>query len=308
MAHEHPHEHPHAHDQGHGHGHVHGAGAKNLRLAFFVNLGFTVVEFIGGLWTDSMAILSDALHDLGDALVLGAGWYLSRLALRGRDASYSYGYGRYAMLGGWLTGVMLAVGSVVLMVVTLLRLGEPHTPHAMGMIVLAVFGLAMNGFAAWQLHGGASLNERGAYLHLLEDVLGWAAVLAGAVVLRFTGWTWIDPALSIAINCFVLFNALRTLRAGTGILMQRLPQGFDEARVTALLRALPHVTGSHDQHAWTLDGNYVVLTVHLEVDTDDPAAHLQVKCQAREALQALGVQHATIELERESEHCTLQHH
>lgn len=304
MALDHPHDHPHGHD----HGQLHRAGAGKLRLAFLLNLGFTAVEFLGGLWTDSMAILSDALHDLGDALVLGAGWYLSRLAMRGRDSSYSYGYGRYSMLGGWLTGVMLAVGSVVLMVVTVLRLDEPHSPHATGMIVLAVFGLAMNGLAARQLHGGSSLNERGAYLHLLEDVLGWAAVLVGAIVLHFTGWNWIDPALSIAINCFVLFNAVRTLRAGTGILMQRSPEGFNEARVTTMLRTLPHVTGSHDQHAWTLDGNYTVLTVHLEVDTDDPIVHHQVKTGARKALQAMGVQHATIEIEQESEHCSLQGH
>lgn len=303
MAHTHPHDHDHTHGPN-----ARTGGVRNLRLAFFLNLGFTAVEFIGGLWTDSMAVLSDAFHDLGDALVLGAAWYLSRYALRGRDTSYSYGYGRFSMLGGWLTGVMLAVGSVALMVMTLMRLDEPHTPHAMGMLALAVFGLLMNGLAAWRLHGGASLNERGAYLHLMEDVLGWTAVLIGAVALHFTGWTWIDPMLSLAINVFVLFNALRTLRRGTGILMQRLPEGFDEARVAAMLRAIPHVTGSHDQHAWTLDGTYVVLTVHLEVDSDDPRVHGRVKADARAGLQAMGVHHATIELERENEVCTLQHH
>ncbi|MFT3884319.1 MAG: cation diffusion facilitator family transporter [Flavobacteriales bacterium] len=308
--HAHPHEqdHHHGHAHGHEHDHAHRAGARNLRLAFLLNLAFTGVEFAGGLWTDSMAVLSDAFHDLGDALVLGAAWYLSGVAMRGRDASYSYGYGRYSMLGGWLTAVMLAVGSLVLMVVTITRLNEPHMPNAQGMLVLAVFGLLMNGLAAWKLHGGHSLNERGAYLHLLEDVLGWAAVLVGAVVLHFTGWTWIDPLLSIAINLFVLFNALRTLREGTGILMQRLPKGFDEAQVTAALRALPHVVGSHDQHAWTLDGRYVVLTVHLEVDTMAAAVQRQVKEQARAALHALGVHHATIELEERDEACTLQHH
>jgi cobalt-zinc-cadmium efflux system protein len=118
----------------------------------------------------------------------------------------------------------------------------------------------------------------------------------------------IDPLLSIGINLFVLFNALRTLREGTGILMQRLPKGFEEAKVTAALRALPHVVGSHDQHAWTLDGQYVVLTVHLELDSMEAAVQQQVKDQARTALAALGVQHATIELEQPDEACSLQHH
>jgi cobalt-zinc-cadmium efflux system protein len=128
------------------------------------------------------------------------------------------------------------------------------------------------------------------------------------VLLHFTGWKLIDPLLSIGINLFVLFNALRTLREGTGILMQRLPKGFEEAKVTAALRALPHVVGSHDQHAWTLDGQYVVLTVHLELDSMEAAVQQQVKDQARTALAALGVQHATIELEQPDEACSLQHH
>lgn len=312
MAHVHPHEqehyHDHDHDHGHDHAHGHHAASRNLRLAFWLNLAFTIVEFAGGLWTDSMAVLSDAFHDLGDALVLGAAWYLSQVAQRGRDSSYSYGYGRYSMLGGWLTAVMLAAGSAALFVVTLVRLGTPHAPNALGMLVLAVFGLLMNGLAAWKLHGGHSLNERGAYLHLLEDVLGWAAVLLGAVVLHFTGWSWIDPLLSAAINVFVFLNALRTLREGTGILMQRLPKGYDDAQVTTALRAVPHVVGSHDQHAWTLDGRYIVLTVHLEVDTLDAALRKQVKDKARTALSALGVHHATIELEEPNEACALQHH
>lgn len=297
-----------AHDH-HDHAHaLHGSGARNLRVAFWLNLAFTGIEFVGGLWTDSMAVLSNALHDLGDALVLGAAWYLSRLATRGRDASYSYGYGRYGMLGGWLTAVMLAVGSVVLAVITLWRLREVHQPHANGMLVLAVFGLAVNGLAALRLRRGHSLNERGAYLHLLEDVLGWAAVLVGALILRATGWALIDPLLSLAINAFVLFNALRTLREGTGILMQRLPKDFDEEGITVALRGLAHVVGSHDQHAWTLDGHYVVLTVHVEVDTLDADVQRSVKQEARRLLAERGVQHATIEIEERSETCALQHH
>lgn len=300
--------HVHDHDHADGHHHAHGPATGNLALAFFLNLGFTVVELVGGLWTDSMAVLSDAFHDLGDALVLGAAWYLSRLARKGRDSGYTYGYGRYAMLGGWLTSVVLIGGSIALLISTLLRMNEAHEPHITGMLLLAVFGLTMNGLAAWKLHGGASLNERGAYLHLMEDVLGWAAVLFGAVIMHFTGWTIVDPILSIGINLFVLYNAIGTFRVGTRILMQRLPEGFDEQRITDALRALPDVTGTHDQHVWTLDGSYVVLTVHVQVDTDDPERQRAVKQAARTVLTELGVDHATIELERKGEACTLIHH
>jgi cobalt-zinc-cadmium efflux system protein len=308
MAHDHGHHRGHGHE-GHGHhDHGHARGAANIRFAFFFNLAFTLIEVAGGFWTQSMAVLSDAMHDLGDSLVLGAAWYLSTVAVRGRDDKYSYGYGRYSMLGGWLTALVLAIGSVVLMVFTLSRINQVHEPHAVGMILLAVFGLTMNGLAAWKLHGGSSLNEQGAFLHLLEDVLGWAAVLVGAVIIRFTGLGIVDPLLSIAINLFVLFNAVRTLRKGTGILMQRLPEGFDEAKITDALHALPHVVGSHDQHAWSLDGEYIVLTVHLQVDTSDAAERSQVTNAARSMLQRMGVHHATIELELPGDACSLVNH
>lgn len=301
MAHEHTHDHGHS-------GHSHASGASNLRLAFFFNLAFTLIEIAGGIWTNSLAVLSDAFHDMGDVLVLGAAWYLSHLAVRGRDGKYSYGYGRYSMLGGWLTSLVLAIGSLVLMGFTLSRMNDVHEPHAIGMMLLAVFGLSMNGFAAWKLHGGSSLNERGAFLHLMEDVLGWAAVLVGAIIIRFTGLGIVDPLLSIAINLYVLYNAVGTLRKGTGILMQRLPEGFDENAVTDALRILPHVVGSHDQHAWTLDGEYIVLTVHLEVDTVDAAERSTITDAARRMLKQMGVHHATIELERPQDECALQHH
>ena len=287
---------------------MHATGTKALRAAFFINLAFTLVEVAGGWWTGSIAVLTDAFHDAGDCLVLGTAWYLQRVAMKGRDAHYSYGYGRYSMLGGWLTSVVLIIGAVAMLAVTVPKLWSPASPDADGMMLIAVFGLVMNGLAAWKLHGGGSLNERGAYLHLLEDVLGWAAVLIGAVLIRFTGLAIIDPLLSIGISLFIGFNAVRTLRKGTGILMQEIPPGLDMQTVRAKLLAIPHVTGLHDQHTWTLDGTFVVHTVHLLVgEVDIPTASV-VKTRAREALRAMGIHHATIELDWADEQCGLQHH
>ena len=290
------------------HGHSHMPAADALRMAFLINAAFTLIEVAGGWWTNSMAVWSDALHDLGDCLVLGLAWYLQRLSARGRDADYSYGYGRYSMLGGWVSAWILIAGAVVMVVNAAPRLLSPVMPHTGGMMIIAVFGLAMNGFAAWKLHAGHSLNERGAYLHLLEDVLGWAAVLVGAVVIRYTGWTALDPLLSIGISVFIAVNALRTLRKGTGILMQRGPERVDAVAIRNALLALHHVTDLHDQHAWSLDGDYTVLTVHLVVNTRDLDAISVVKKEARQALHDLGVQHATIETELPGELCELEHH
>lgn len=273
-----------------------------------MNLTFTVVEAIGGWWTGSIAVLTDAVHDLGDALVLGTAWYLQRVAAKGRDAQYSYGYGRYSMLGGWLTAAVLIAGALFMLATAAPRLWKPELPDTQGMLWIAVFGLLANGFAAWKLHGGHSLNERGAYLHLLEDVLGWTAVLAGAAVMHFTGWAVIDPLLSIGISLFILYNAIGTLRTGTRILMQAQPAGVDEAVVRDRLLALPDVRGVHDQHSWTLDGSYVVHTVHLLVNDIGLERAQTLKSEARQALHGMGIQHATIELEWPGEPCTLQDH
>ena len=307
-----PHDHVHAHAghdlHGHDHGHGHAAGAASLRVAFFINLAFTVVEAVGGWWTGSIAVLTDALHDAGDCLVLGTAWWLQRVAMKGRDAQYSYGYGRYSMLGGWLTSVVLMVGAGAMLVLSVPRLWAPELPHTTGMMGIAVFGLLMNGLAAWKLHGGGSLNERGAYLHLLEDVLGWAAVLVGAVVMYFTGWAIVDPLMSVGISVFILWNAVSTLRKGTGILMQEIPAGIDMQAIRTRLMTIPHVRDLHDQHTWTLDGNLVVHTVHVVVADVDLLQARGVKAQARAELKALGIHHATIELEWADEHCGLEHH
>lgn len=306
MAHAHPH-HDHAgHD--HAHGHVSPASTRALFTAFLINLAFTLVEVAGGLWTHSIAVLTDALHDAGDCLVLGTAWWLQRVAMKGRDAHYSYGYGRYSMLGGWLTSVVLIVGALFMLTVSVPELAAPRMPHSLGMIGFAVFGLAMNGLAAWKLHGGQTLNERGAYLHLLEDVLGWAAVLVGGIIILFTGWAIVDPLLSIGISLYILFNAIGTLRRGTGILMQEIPPGIDMQEVRSRLMAIPFVKDLHDQHTWTLDGSFVVHTVHIVVEGIDHRAALDVKCQARDELRALGIHHATIELEWADEDCGLAHH
>lgn len=296
------------HHHAHPHGHASAASARALRMAFFLNLAFTVVEVVGGLWTNSIAVLTDALHDLGDCLVLGAAWYLQRVAMKGRDARYSYGYGRYSMLGGWLTSLVLIAGALFMLAMAVPRLLEPTEPHAMGMIGFALFGLLMNGLAAWRLHGGTTLNERGAYLHLLEDVLGWAAVLIGAIIIHFTGWAIVDPLLSVAISSYILVNAVGTLRKGTGILMQQIPPGIDMDQLRERLLAIPHVIDLHDQHIWTLDGSFVIHTVHLVVEDVDQLQAAALKAEARHTLLHAGVHHATIELEWPGEDCTAGTH
>ena len=155
---------------------------SDLRLAFFLNLGFTILEIAGGFWTNSVAILSDAVHDLGDSLSLGAAWYLDRVAQRGRDRRFSYGYLRFSLLGAWTNTTILLVGSVLVMSAAIPRLFQPEAANAPGMIGFALLGVVVNGAAALRLRGRQSLNASVAAWHLVEDVLGWLAIL---VVMRW---------------------------------------------------------------------------------------------------------------------------
>ncbi|MCB1132859.1 MAG: cation transporter, partial [Verrucomicrobiae bacterium] len=186
----------------HGHGH---ASTGNLKTAFLLNAAFTVIELIGGLLTNSVAILTDSLHDFGDSASLGLSWYFDHLSRKGRTPKHTYGFRRYRLLGGLITGIVLMAGLSVVLWQAVARLRDPEPVNAPGMIGLAVVGILFNGAAVLRVKKGASLTEKIAGWHLLEDTLGWVAVLAGAVVMMVWELPVIDPLLSIGISLFVLW-------------------------------------------------------------------------------------------------------
>ncbi|PVY41247.1 cation diffusion facilitator family transporter [Pontibacter virosus] len=299
-----------AHDHHHhgGHGHQHHHGGDNIKVAFFLNLGFTVIEVFGGLWINSMAILSDALHDFGDSLSLGLAWYFAHLSSRGSDQHFSYGYKRFSLLGAVINSVVLLLGSGVVLWVSIPRLFNPEPVHAPGMIGFAILGVLVNGFAALRLNKGDSLNERVAMLHLLEDVLGWAAVLVGGILLYFFDWPIIDPLLSVLITGFILYNVVRNLRKGLQILLQGTPSNISLQEVRRRLELLPEVRSVHDLHLWTLDGISHVLTMHAVVgdNLNLEEAH-EVKQRIRNAMQDAQIDHVTVELEMPGQECSQEH-
>ncbi|MDR1691938.1 MAG: cation diffusion facilitator family transporter [Oscillospiraceae bacterium] len=294
---------PHTH--GH-HDHTRHHGGGHIGAAFFLNLSFTVVELVGGLFTNSVAILSDAAHDFGDSLSLGLAWYFQKRARKGSNKQYPYGYTRVSLLGAIINAVVLSVGSVYILTEAVPRIFTPQETNAGGMFLLAVIGILVNGAAALRTRKGASVNEKVVSLHLLEDVLGWAAVLVGSAVIHFTGLTVIDPILSVVIAVFVLTNVFRNIRQVLPILLQGTPAELDREEIAAKLTALRQVSALHDLHIWSLDEETVILTVHLvlaEVLPPDGLAAL--KGTVRALLAELGAEHATIEFETPGEDCTL---
>lgn len=288
---------------GHHHDHGEETSIHNIRIAFFINLFFAVIELIGGLYTNSVAILSDALHDIGDSLSLGAAWYFQKLARKGRSKSFSYGYRRFSLLGAIINSLVLVTGSTIILFEALPRLFEPEMPHAEGMIYFAIGGIVANGLAAYKLHGGHSLNEKAVYLHLLEDVLGWVATLIGAIIMYYRAIPIIDPILAMGIAAFILFNVFKNLKKALKIILQGTPEDIDPKKVVDMLKAIPEIKNTHDCHIWSLDGQYHILSIHAVVDNHTIEQLAAIKARAKMMLGKADIDHVTIEFETEGEHC-----
>jgi cobalt-zinc-cadmium efflux system protein len=289
MAHQHDHSHDH-----HGHGHDH--ASNNLLVALALNFSFAVIELVGGIYTNSVAVLSDALHDFGDAFSLGVAWYLQKISGKPRDEYYSYGYRRFSLLGALVVSSVLLIGVALVLRESVERLIKPEQADPKGMIVLAVLGVAINGFAALRVKKGDSHNERAVYLHLLEDVLGWIAVLFSSVVMLFLNWPFLDPLVSLGISLFILFNVYKNLRGVVRILLMEVPGHVKLPEFESAVRALKHVKDLDDLHLWTLDGKHHVLTMQVIVsDKLGFAALRKIKQQIRQLAELQGIRHSTIE-------------
>lgn len=290
---------------GHSHHHKHEHSSEgNIKVAFFLNLAFSAIELVGGLLTNSVAILSDALHDLGDSLSLGVAWYFAKLAKKKSTPNFSYGFKRYSVLGALINSIVLVTGSIFILTEAIPRLIDPVNPETEEMIYLAIGGVIVNGLAAWKLSGGKSINEKAVYLHLLEDILGWVAVLIGALVMHFTYLPIIDPILSILIALYILSNIYKNLKESFRIILQATPSNIDIKKVHEVFTNMSEIESFHDCHSWTMDGEYHVLSVHLVLKKDQPLGDLKfIKQKVKEELFHLGINHTTIEFETGNEEC-----
>ena len=276
---------------------AHPIETKNIRFAFWLNTAFVGIELVGGWYTNSLAILSDAFHDFGDSISLGLAWYFQVLATRGRDHNYTYGYRRFSLLGALFNGIILIVGSVVIAFHAFERMDAPEATMSEGMAVLALFGIGINYLAMRKLSHGHSLNERALSLHLLADVLGWVAVLMGAVVIYFTGWYAIDAWLSLLIALYIIYGAVKNVIESVNIILQKVPKGVDTDQIEADLRSIDGVDDVFDLHVWTLDGERIILSVHLVVPMAENRQEVAlIRQQARTILNGCGIRHSTIEI------------
>ncbi|MCK5059138.1 MAG: cation transporter [Candidatus Aminicenantes bacterium] len=280
---------------------------KNIKVALALNLGFTVLEVAGGIFTNSVAIISNALHDLGDSLSLGLAWYFQKISNKKGDESYSFGYKRFSLLGAVINSLVLVIGSVFVLNETIPRLFKPETANVKGMFFLAIFGVMVNGAAVFRLKKGNSINEKIVSLHLLEDVFGWGAILIGSVVMIFVNLPILDPVLSVLITLYVLFNVFKNLKISIRIFLQAVPGNTNIELIKKKILNLPGITDVHDIHIWTLDGEYNILSIHLVIKEAVNLPLIKtIKEQVRSLLKGLKIHHITIETELESEECDLR--
>ena len=276
---------------------------KNILIAFFLNFAFSIFEFVGGILTGSVAIVSDAIHDVGDAVSIGASYFLERKSKGQPDERYTYGYARYSVLGSAVTTLILLVGSLLVVYNAVERLINPTQIDYNGMIVFAVVGVCVNFGAAFLTRKGDSLNQKAVNLHMLEDVLGWIVVLIGAVVMRFTDFYIIDSLMSIGVASFIIVNAIRNLKETTELFLEKTPRGMSVAELKEHVGEIDGVIGVHHVHLWSMDGCNHYATMHVVTNAN---SH-ELKERVREECKEHGIGHVTIELEREGEPCHEEH-
>ena len=273
---------------------------RNILIAFILNLAFSVFEVIGGILTGSSAILSDAVHDFGDAASIGSSYFLEKKSRRPADEEFTYGYSGYSVIGSLLTTVILLAGSVGVVLGAVGKIITPAEINYDGMIIFAVIGVIVNGCAAFFTRDGDSLNQKAVNLHMLEDVLGWAVVLGGAFVMKATGLKFIDPIMSIGVAVYIFTHAAENLRVIMGIFLEKTPDGIDVGDIKKNLCKVDGVSEVHHVHIWSPDGVRNCATLHV-VYTGEVKA---VKENVRLSLAQHGISHVTVETEEEGEGCT----
>ncbi len=270
---------------------------KNILIAFILNISFSIFEFFGGLFTNSVAILSDSIHDLGDSVSICISYFMEKKSKKHADNKYTYGYIRYSVLGGVITTTILLVGSVLVIISAVKRLFNPVEVNYSGMIIFAIIGVILNFIAAYVTREGDSINQKSVNLHMLEDVLGWIVVLIGAIIMNFTDIRLLDSIMSIGVALFIFINAFKNLKKVLDLFLEKTPKEIDIDELKKHLLEIKDVEDIHHIHVWSIDGYNNYATMHIVSKAKDIS---KVKREIREELEEHNICHAILETEEEA--------
>ncbi len=308
------HNHEHQHEE-----HHHSDNKNGLTLAFWLNLIFAVIEVVGGIVTNSTAIIADAFHDFIDATAIGIAVLFEKISGKKRSSNFSYGYKRFSLLSALGLSLFLLIGAIFMIKSGMESFIQPKEVNSIGMLWLAILGVSINGFAFLRIKNGNrehhhhahnhshghshNHNSKAIMLHLLEDVLGWVAVLIGAIVIYFTGWNWIDGLLAIAIAAFISYNATKNLIGTLKVMLQAVPENVNIENLTTELNKIEGVVNIHDFHIWSLDGNYNVASLHAVLESKDNGSENKIYKTISELFNKYNIQHPTVQIETNTQDC-----
>ena len=269
---------------------------KNILIAFLLNLFFSIIEIIGGIFTNSISILADAVHDLLDSFSIGISFFLEKKSKKKSDEIYTYGYKRYSVLAAFITTFILFISSLLIIYHSVLRIFNPQEINYNGMIVIAIFGVIINYLAVYFTKDGDSLNQRAVNLHMLEDVLGWIIVLVGSFLIKITKILWIDSCLSIIVSTIIVLRTINHLNEVLNLFLMKKPVEIDIEEIKKHLLNIKGVKDVHHFHIWSLDGINNFATMHV-------VTNINIKEKIRNELKEHGINNVTIEIEDEKEVC-----
>lgn len=290
---------------------------NGLSTAFWLNLSFSVIELIGGISTNSTAIIADAFHDFMDAIAIGAAVFLEKISGKSRTLKFSYGYKRFSLLGSLGMSIFLLIGSILMVINGIKSFITPEVVHSKGMLWLAILGIVINGFAFFRIKSGSGHhhhhghihshdhNSKAIMLHLVEDILGWVAVLIGAIVIYYTGWYWIDGVLALAIAIFIGYNATKILINTLKVMLQEVPENINLEELSSELRNIKDVKNVHDLHVWSLDGNHNIGSLHLLVTNINTLKLDNIIKEANQIMNNYHIQHPTVQIETTDKNCEI---
>ena len=247
--------------------HHHKKAGENLAFVFFMNLAFNILVVVGGLATNSMAILADCIHDMSDTISIAFAWFLEHIAQRESTDKYSYGYQRFSILGAVIISVFVIIMAFIILSEAIPRLFAPESVDAGGMLLVAVVGIVFKSISVYRLHDGETFNERAILIHQLGDIFEWVAILILSLVLMFwDGAPYLDPFVSMGIALWLIFNLGRNLYKSIEVLLQKTPDNFDVDEFKSQILAIGGVKNIDDFHIWSLDGIDSVMTLKVNVD------------------------------------------
>lgn len=278
---------------------------ENMQIAFFTNLMFSILEIVGGFLTNSISIFSDAIHDFGDSISIGISYLLERKSTKEKDSKYTYGYLRYSLIGAVITSAILLISSVIIIYNSISRMVHPEKINYDAMIIFAIFGILINGYAAYKTSRSKKYNEKFINLHMLEDVFGWVAILIGSILIKTANLIIIDPILSILIALFILYHIYKNMKNIFNIFMEKVPSNIKLEDIKLNIeKDFDSIENIHHIHIWSIDEENVCMTAHVKLNKDLPInSIIELKKKLKDKLKEKSINHVTLEIEYLNENC-----